>query len=273
MNRAGRKAYLYPNPQITEKYMPYVRRFLAPADYEPKYVVAVDVAAEDMYCKGFEAHADFCVDHHPSNPGYATQSFIVPEYSSCGEIITEIIEQINGDITPEEATLLYIALSTDTGCFRHGNTDAHSFSTAAKLAEYGADIAEINTQFFKKASAGRIMLESMIFSSMNLYDNGEIAVAKVTLDMLKKAGATANDCDDLADLPARVDSELVAVLIRELEDGVSKVSMRSAEGIDSSRICAFFGGGGHRLAAGCTINASPDRAEKLIVDVIREVRK
>ena len=273
MRRAGRRAYLYPNPQITERYLPYVQQYFAPEEFKPRYYVAVDVAAEDMFCRGFSGNVDFCVDHHPSNPHYAAGDYVVPEYSSCGEIVCELIEQMNGDLTHEEANLIYIALTTDTGCFCHTNTNAHSFQTAARLTEYGADIGEINRKFFKKASAARIKLESMIYSQMKLYENGELVVAKVTQDMMKEAGATENDCDDLADLPTRVESERIAVLIREQDNGSSKLSVRSCEGIDSSKICAVFGGGGHYLASGCTINTSPDRAEKLIVDVIREAMK
>ena len=271
--RAGRRAALYPNVQITEKFVPYVNKYIAGSSFKAAYILAIDVAAEDMFCKGFSGDVDFCIDHHPSNPHYASADIVVPESSSCGEIILDIIEEMHGDLTSEEATLLYIALSTDTGCFRHGNTNANSFYSAGRLCDYGADVANINTAFFKKSSSGRIKLESMVFSNMDLFDNGRIAVAKVTLQMMRDSGATENDCDNLADLPTRVDTEIVAVTIREQEEGRCKVSVRTDETIDANRICSYFGGGGHKMASGCTINASPDKAEKMLVDVIKEVMK
>ena len=273
LRRAGKTAYMYPNPQITDKFIPYVGKFIAPESFEPAYTVAVDVAADDMLCIGFSSAVDLCIDHHPSNPEFGALNLIEPDMSSSGEIILEIIESMNTGLSPEEADLLYIALSTDTGCFRHGNTNSHSFNSAAKLYDSGADVYSINTSFFKKATRGRIKLESMINSGMELYRDGKIAIAKVTLKMLEDAGATEDDCDSLAELPSRVDTELLAVVIRELKDGSSKISLRSDEGIDSTLISARFGGGGHKMASGCTIMAAPEEAEKQLLAVIDEVWK
>ena len=273
MRRAGRKAYLYPNPQITERYEPYVQQYIAPADYNARYVVSVDVAAEDMLAKGFSGPVYLAIDHHPTNPGFAEHNIVCPEKAACGEIVLDIIEEIHGDLTAEEADLLYIAVSTDTGCFQYANTTADTFRTAARLVEYGARAAELNIIFFRKVSIARIRLEGMIYSQMALYRDGEIAVCKTTLDMLRSAGAGESDLDDIAALPGRVWGEKVGISIRELEGNRSKISVRTASGISASDICAVFGGGGHAMAAGCTIEADPDKAEKLILAAVEEAWK
>lgn len=270
MRRAGRTAYLYRNPQITEKFSPYIDKYLAPDDFKAKYIVSVDVAADDMFAKGFSGRVHLQIDHHPTNPCYADFNIICPEKAACGEIVLDIIEEIHGDVTAEEADLLYIAVSTDSGCFQYGNTTADTFRTAARLVDYGAKAPELNVVFFRKVSIARIRLESMIYSQMNLYHDGEVAVCRITLDMLRASGATESDLDDIAALPGRVSGEKVGISIRELGVNKCKLSVRTTDDISASDICAVFGGGGHAMAAGCTIEAGPEKAEELILAAVEE---
>ena len=185
----------------------------------------------------------------------------------------EVILSMNTDLTADEATLLYIGLATDTGCFQYSNTSAASFRAAAELLRLGADNAMVSTVFFRKVSRARLKLESMIYSGLQYFRDGKIAVATITLEMMEKAGATEDDCDDLAGLAGRVEGSILNITIREQEDGSSKISVRSTPEISSSDICAVFGGGGHAMAAGCTIYGKPDKARDMLLSVIDEVWK
>lgn len=273
LRRGGRRAFVFPNRQMSRKLMPYCEKYFAPEGFRAKYVVSVDVADARLFCEGFEGRVDLCIDHHPSNTLFAAESFIRSERASCAEIVMELILTINADLTQEEATLLYIGLSTDTGCFQYANTDAAAFRAAAELLEAGADSVAVNTAFFRKVSAARIRLESMIYDSIRFYQEGTIAVATVTLDMLRRAGAVEDDLDDLAGLAGRCESSRVNITIREKENGTCRVSVRSFQEVDSSAICAVFGGGGHAMAAGCTIEGTPDHVRELIVRVTEELWK
>lgn len=273
LRRIGKTAYLYPNPDVIKKLRPYVDGFYAGAEFQAEKIVAVDVATEDMFAAGFEGKVDLCIDHHPTNSRYAGKLLLKAEKASCGEIVLELVKSLCGDVTKEEADLLYIAVSTDTGCFMYANTKPDTHRAAAKLMEYGADCMLLNQIFFRKKSAARMRLEGMAFSSMSFYRDGRIAVVKITQDMLKKAGATMDDLDDIAGLAGMAEKSLVNITIREKTDGSSKVSVRSGKDVNSSRICAVFGGGGHDMAAGCTISSSPEKAEKMLLEVINEVWK
>lgn len=273
LRRIGKTAYLYPNADVIKKMRPYVEKFYAGDDFAAERIISVDVAAESLFAAGFEGSVDLCIDHHPSNSRYAKKLLLKAEKASCGEVVMELVKQLCGDITKEEADLLYIAVSTDTGCFMYANTRPDTHRAAAKLMEYGADCMVINQIFFKKKSAARLRLEGMVFSSMSFYRDGEIAVVKITRDMLNKAGATEDDLDDIAGLAGMAEKSLVNITIREKSDGSSKVSLRSGKEVNSSRICAVFGGGGHDMAAGCTISSAPDKAEKMLLEVINEVWK
>ena len=265
LKRSGRTAWVFPNRQLSRKLMRYCGAFFAPAGFQPKYVVSVDVADEKLLCEGFAGKVDLCIDHHPSNTCYAAETFVRGERASCAEIVMELMLEINADLTKEEATLLYIGLATDTGCFQYSNTDAAAFRAAAELVRAGAENVEINTLFFRKVSEARLKLESMIYSNMRFYRNGTIAVATVTQEMLRQAGAEEDDLDDLAGLAGRCESSRVNITIREKEDGSCRVSVRSFRGVDSSAICAVFGGGGHAMAAGCTVKGSPEHVREELV--------
>lgn len=273
LRRGGRTACLYQNPQIGEKLLPYARDFFAPAGYKYKYVVAVDVATEGLLPQGYEGPVNFCIDHHPTNSHYAGAELVRPEKSSCAEVVMELILNINTEITRDEATLLYIGLSTDTGCFQYSNTNSASLRAAAELLRLGADNAGVNLTFFRKVSRARLLLESLIYAGMDYYRDGKISVATVSLDMMEKAGATEDDCDDLAGLAGRAEGSVVSITIREQADGNCKISVRSNPEVSSSDICAVFGGGGHAMAAGCTIMGTPKMAKELLLQVIDEVWK
>ena len=113
----------------------------------------------------------------------------------------------------------------------------------------------------------------MLYAGMRFYRDGKIAVATVTLDMLDKVGATEDDLDDLAGLCGRAEGSIVNITIREQRDGSSKISVRSTKEVSSSEICAVFGGGGHAMAAGCTIYGEPEKAREMLLNVIDEVWK
>ena len=271
LRRCGKTAYLASNPQVIAKLLPFVEPYFAPEAFQADYVVSVDVATERMFSRGFSGAVDLSIDHHPSNSRYAAADCICPGRASCGEIVLRVIRALCGDLTREEADLLYIALSTDCGCFQYANTDAEAFRAAAELLEAGADNAGLNLRFFRRVSAARIKLEGLIYQHMGFYRDGRVTVALVTDEMLAAAGATEDDCDDLAGLAGRAEGADVSITIRDWPGGASKVSVRSGERFDSCALCARFGGGGHRMAAGCNLSVPPEQARELLLQAIDEV--
>ena len=273
LRRTGKRANLFRNPAVTTKYMPHVEKYFAPKSFKSKYIVSVDVATEKMFAEGFDGAIDLCIDHHPTNSHYAKKELVCPDKAACGEIVLAVIKEMCGGITQEEADLLYIAVTTDTGCFQYLNTNAATFRAAAELLEYGADTGMVNVKFFRKASRARLKLEGMIYSTMGFYRDGKISVAIITKEMLRQADAGEEDCDDLAGLAGRAEGASVNITIRERDNGSSKVSVRTGRDVSSSDICAVFGGGGHAMAAGCTIDCPPEKARDMLLAVIDEVWK
>ena len=271
LRRCGKTAYLFPNGQVIAKLLPFVERYYAPVGFVPSYVVSVDVATEKMFADGFSGPVNLCIDHHPSNSHYAADELIDPDRAATGEIVFSLIRLLCGELTKEEADLLYIALTTDCGCFQYANTDAHAFRTAAELLAAGADNSRLNQLFFRKVSAARLKLEGLVYNSMSFYKDGKVVFAIVTDEMLTQAGATEDDCDDLAGLAGRAECGSVSITIRDYPGGHSKVSVRSGADFDSCALCARFGGGGHKMAAGCNLPVPPLEARELLLKAIDEV--
>ncbi len=272
LRRMGKTAYLYDNPQVTASYKAWVAPYIAPEGFMPQRTVAVDLASENLFPEKYvrQGTIDLCIDHHPTNSKYAARLLCQPEKASCGEIILQLAQALDLLDQPA-ASLLYIAVSTDCGCFVYANTDAGTHRAAAALIEAGADYRTINHDLFRQFSYARLRLEGMIYSGMMRFGpNSCVTVATVTLDMMEKSGATEDDCDDLASLAGRVAGNRVAVTIREMKPGQCKISMRSGQDFDSSAVCALHGGGGHKMAAGCTVSDTPERTREIIVRDILE---
>ena len=133
----GKTAWLLPNEDATTLFTPYLGGVLAPADFVPAHVVAVDIASQGLFPKSAEGYRDkveLCIDHHPSNEGYAQYNCVEADKAACGEIICALIKEW-GPLTPQTALPLYVAVSTDTGCFMYSNTSPNTHRVAAELMD------------------------------------------------------------------------------------------------------------------------------------------
>lgn len=262
----GKRAALFPNEQITEQYLPFVGDLQAAPDFAPEFIVAVDLASENMFPRGWNGNVDLTVDHHPSNTRYARLGTLLkPEKAACGEIILEVLKEMNAELTPRIADELYMAVSTDCGCFQFANTNAATLRAAAELAELGADLERINKRLFRTVSRSRMRLEGLLVSDMRFYRGGEICVVRIPLQVLRETGAEEKDLDDITAIAGKTEGVRVGITIREQEGGFAKASLRTDGGVNASTVCAGFGGGGHARAAGCTVKTDLASLERELV--------
>ena len=214
---------------------------------------------------------DLAIDHHGSNEGFAQYNCVEPEKAACGEILYTIITEwfpVDADI----ALPLYLAISTDTGCFVYSNTTPNTHRVAAALMETGIDYAGVNKRHFRTKSYTRLRVESRIIDTMDLHDEGAIALAAVSLRDMAELGATEEDLEDIAAFVGQLKGVRTAVTIRELKPGECKLSLRTGDGLDASKVCALLGGGGHAAAAGCTVMGSVEEAKTSILWAIRQIQ-
>lgn len=261
----GKTAYMMKNEDVGTKYMNFVGDLFEPNGYEYKTMVSVDTAAETMFPPSYNDETiNLCIDHHGSNTFFAEQSVVMADKAACGEIIVDIAQEL--EIAPDAriADLLYIAITTDTGCFQYMNTTPETHFAAAKMMQWGADFGGINKIFFRSLSRARMKLESMIYENIHSFNDGKLNIVVITLDMLEKAGITGDDNEDLAAVAGRVEGSKCNATIKQVDDTHCKVSLRSGRELNASDVCAQFGGGGHKMAAGCLMPYPPMEAlEKL----------
>lgn len=272
LRRLGKTAHLYKNPETTESFEPFIAPCIAPDDFVPEVCVSVDVAEKSMLAHGFAGEIALKLDHHPMRGEQPERAVIWAHASACGELVLALIDELLGGIDKEEADLLYIAVSTDTGCFCYANTNADTFRAAARLFEAGADLPLLNKIFFRTKTPERLALEGMVYSSLRSYREHAINIAVITLDMLRRSGVTEDDCSDLAALAGQVKGNRVAVTVREMsvDPPHCKVSLRTDGGVDASKVCARFGGGGHKMASGCELDLPPEETADAVRRAVEE---
>lgn len=269
----GKDAWIWENPQFTPRYAPRLAGLTRQDVPQDAVLVAVDMASEGLLPFGGEQFAGktrLCLDHHPSNTGYAAETLVQPECGGCGELIWDLLLALKAEITPAMAEAVYIAISTDTGCFRFGNTTARTFRTAAQAVEHGADIAPINRTLFEIKTRGRLQLEARIMEHMEFYADGRVAICCLPQTWVEELQVTEDDLDSISGFPRTIEGVEIGVMIRNSEPGKAKLSVRTAPGYDASAYCARLGGGGHAAAAGCAVPGTLEDGKNAIVQVLKE---
>lgn len=270
----GKRASILPNPDATSLFTPYLSPYLAAEDVSPAFVVSVDIAGRSLFPENarpyLERGIDLNIDHHPSNEGFGRENCVDAGRAACGELVYDLISQW-GPVGAEAALPLYVAVSTDTGCFVYGNTTSGTHRIAAALMETGIDYKSANKRHFRTKSFKRLQIESRMAGDLALFDGGTVAVAAVSLELMASLDAQEKDVEDIAAFVGQVEGVLTSVTIRELKPGECKLSVRTSGGLNASAVCALLGGGGHAAAAGCTVSGSVDDARRAILDAIHRV--
>lgn len=275
LRQSGKTAHVLPNPEVTTLFSPYLEGLLAPDSYSCDTIVSVDIAARSLFPANaipYLERVDLAIDHHPSQEFFAKETCLDASRAACGELVYEIVQSFC-QITPEIGTPLYVAISTDCGCFCYGNTTADTHRVAAALIEAGVPVARLNKIHFRTKSIRRMKLESAIIAAISLHEEGTVAIAPVTLDMMDSIGATERDAEDIASLVGQMEGVKTGVTIRELAPGRSKLSVRTdPNDLNASKVCALMGGGGHAAAAGATVDGDVEQAKAIVLKAIRQVK-
>lgn len=274
----GKKAHIFVDSPI-----PGRLSFLADEDYfasgadDYDVCIAVDVAAEYMMGSMKEKVFDkspvrCCIDHHGTNKGYAQYNCIDPSAAAAGEIMYVFIrDYLKVEITADIALRLYAAIASDTGSFQYSNTTARTHIIASELMAKGIDAPFVMRTLFERKRIEQLKLRAEVIENLKFYNDGKICVAVVDNDMLSRYKMAFEEADDIAGLPRSIIGVEVGVYIKVKAPREIKASLRSNEYVDVSSVAASLGGGGHIRAAGVTINASQDEAEKMIIDALEKV--
>ena len=242
--------------------------------FQPERFVSVDVAAQDMLPGAdFADKLDIVIDHHRTNDLPGRSRYVDPGAAACGEILLELFGAMGAEVDVYTARALYTAIATDTGCFKYSNVTDNTFLSAAYLARRAGkgDLYRINKHFFETKSRHRMKLEAFAADNAEFLFGGKVAFLSVSLATQGALSASYEDLESLINVIRQVEGVVVAVVAKEREENIYKVSVRSEAGFDASAFCGKFGGGGHLAAAGCTLEGGEDEVKTRLIEAIREM--
>jgi len=194
------------------------------------------------------------VDHHVSNKNFATVNWIGRRYSSVGEMLVEVIDELGIEITQTIATNIFVSIYTDTGKFSFSNTSVKSFEYAGRMVAAGAKPIQAFRNIYTNRSFASFKLQNLSFQTLTNFLGGKGCHFRVDQRMLKETGTSLDDTDGFIDTIRTLEGYSIVVFFKEVADNDIRLSIRSMPPINASKLMAIFGGGGHPRAAGCRIN-------------------
>lgn len=206
------------------------------------------------------------IDHHHTNTNFADANYVDGDASATAEILFELFGKMGVTMNKTIARFLYIAICSDTGCFKYSNVSPKTMRCAASLLEFDFNHAEIARLLFDTYAFNVMKLKSELMQNVRSYADGKINVVTADSSLYEKYGVEAKEVPNIVDIPRCVAGTEIAVCIKR-QNGDIRVSLRSNGDADVSSVAVALGGGGHAKAAGCSVEAETiEEAEKIIVE-------
>jgi phosphoesterase RecJ-like protein len=209
------------------------------------------------------------IDHHLSQDDLGGMQLLDTTSEATGRLIFEAAQALGQPLTREAANLLFAAVATDTGWFRHKNTTAATFALADKLVQAGADPTYLYEQIYEKSTLPRLKLTARVLERLRTAENGRVALSHIIKSDYADTGAIPSDTEEMINFPRSLAGVDVALFLMEQPAGGVKVSFRSRQ-VDVAKVAETFGGGGHRLASGAILQLPIDEAERRVLAAIRQ---
>ena len=211
------------------------------------------------------------IDHHPNTPAFGNLNWMDPTAAAVGEMIYDLIKGFSASVTSDISTNLYVAIMTDTGSFQFPNTRPRTFEIAGDLVKKGADPSAIAQAVYMNQSHSKLCLLSALLNNIELYSNQRIAIITLTQSMLNDLGASLLDVEGLVNYPLSIEGVLLAGFIREESEKYYRVSLRSKGQFDVSSVAQLFGGGGHKNAAGLSLEGRLKEIRSILVKKLEKL--
>lgn len=232
-----------------------------------KPIIALDCADLSRISYDLPTNAPLLnLDHHYSNSLFGDFNLVDPTAAATGEIIFALLPREK--ITPEIATCLYVALSSDTGSFSYSNTTAQTFFIASQLLKQGAAIELIREHLFARRPLKELLMIKLALAKMQFALKGKVVWSVLSYQVLAEDDLLETDTESVISLLRSVEGVELALVFKELEAGRVKISFRSKKVCNVNLLAQEFGGGGHARAAGCSLEGNLTEITKNVIERI-----
>ncbi len=236
--------------------LPGIEKVQRVTDLPDGYPVAVLVECSSLErsgLSGFEGRLVVNIDHHSKNPLFGDINWIDPKASAVGVMIHRILHVLGAEITPEIASLIYVAVLTDTGSFRFSNTNPEAFRICAELLERGADPAALAAAMYDNVPAAKARLLGQALTSLEYESGGRVALMILPYEVFREYPGEP-DTEGIVNHAQAIEGVDVSLFLKEMDPGRFRISLRANDSADVAAVAAVFSGGGHAKAAGCSID-------------------
>jgi len=211
------------------------------------------------------------IDHHRTNGDLGELALVDPDAAATGLLVHRILSAMGYEIGLDVATNIYVAVLTDTGSFHYGSSSPEAFEVAGDMVRRGVDPWAVAEQVYETQSAHRLRLLGRVLDSLEVSADGRVACITTMRKDLREFASGKDALEGFINYPRSIVGVEVAVSFREEEGGVFRVSFRSKGRVDVSAVAARFGGGGHRNAAGCTVQGTLADVKKTVHEALAAV--
>lgn len=237
--------------------------------YIPESVVLMDCTdlerIGDLETEVTKVSKLFNIDHHISNKFFGDYNLVDTNAGATGEIAYNVIKALGVKIDSDIASCLYTAIVTDTGSFKFENTTSETHLIAADLLNYGMDLGSIRRHLWESTPIETIRLLTETLATLEMDDSGEIAWVTMPYQVFQQYGAAAEHLEGVVNYAKSVQGVEIGIVFKEMEPNQIRVGLRSKATADVNQVAQALGGGGHKRAAGCTINGSLKEAKELVI--------
>jgi len=209
------------------------------------------------------------VDHHVSQDDLDAKLFKDTQAEATCRLVVEAADALQVPLTPEMALAAFAGLATDTGWFRFGSTTAETLRLAARLVEAGARPDWLYKKLYEEETLGRLKLIGRTMARVQSELDGRLVYTWMERADFEQTGALSSDSEDVINMLLTIGGSEVAAILIELPAGKFKLSLRSRCDVDCARLAEHFGGGGHRKAAGATLDGPLEAARQRVLDQVR----
>lgn len=210
------------------------------------------------------------IDHHGSNSMFGDLNYVNPVSPACCEILAGMFEYFQIDITKKIGTCIMTGIITDTGGFRHSGINPETFEFTAELIRKGVNIPDIYKRTLRTVTKANFLLTKRVMDRMEILEDGKVTFTYITLQDEEEVGAEPGDHEGLVEIGRDIEGVEVSIFIRQKEESLYKISLRSGNIVNVSDVCLMFGGGGHPRAAGANVQGNVEQVKE---KVLKEVRK